>query len=548
MNTTQLTIFATALGLGATLFANHVNNTCYSSDIENQRSCPLALLLPKPIPSEVEINQLREEKARLDAEKKTIQTQMMALQKTISDLKQGENEKNALRKQLDEMQRQLSKSQQTEVERAALRQQVTTLQQKLTEMHVTPPQLPKPPPADISVSLPLTVQGKVDFEAIFSPLPPVRDSFEKKEEFATRLKQFEQYQSHLVEELNQVATQHDLRVQAGIAQLEKQNYNVDKAEFVVQLTWADWIGQRFVLDDVARVAVVRDVAKSLFEEGPQKPVFVTLQTKGAQKTIANSFLIGLGKEINLLMTPPKVADSFRDKLKDGSWGPELVWIPSGTFPMGSTQGSEDEKPVHVVTLKSFALGKYEVTFDEYDQFCEATEREKPSDAGWGRGKRPVINVTWDDAKAYTKWLSEQTGKDYRLPTESQWEYACRAGNVGKYTFGDDVNQLGNYGWYDKNSEEKTHPVGEKKPNAFGLYDMHGNVWEWLEDVWHSNYEGAPNDGTFWGSTWVSGGESNKHLLHGGSSLVNDDELRCANRHATELTEQMNYLGFRLSRM
>jgi len=540
MNTTQLTIFATALGLGATLFANHVNNTCYSSDIENQRSCPITLLLPKPIPSEVEINKLREEKARLDAEKKTIQTQMMALQKTISDLKQGENEKTALRKQLDEMQRQLSKSQQTEVERAVLRQQVATLQQKLTEMHVTPPQLPKPPPADISISLPLTVQGKVDFEAIFSPLPPVRDSFETKEEFATRLKQFEQYQSQLVEMLNQTAAQHDLRVQAGIAQLEKQNYNVDKAEFVVQLTWADWIGQRFVLDGAARVAVVRDVAKSLFEEGQQKPVFVTLQAKGSQKTIANSFLVGLGQEINLLMTPPKVADSFRDKLKDGSRGPELVWIPSGTFQMGNNE-IEDEKPVHPVTVKSFALGKYEVTFDEYDKFCEATAREKPSDEGWGRGKRPVINVTWDDAKAYTKWLSDQTGKNYRLPTESQWEYACRAGNAGKYAFGDDANQLGNYGWYDKNSEEKTHPVGEKKPNAFGLYDMHGNVWEWLEDVWHTNYEGAPSDG----SAWTSGGDS-KNLLRGGSWINPDNDSRCTYRFRNDLTDGNYYRGLRVS--
>jgi len=540
MNTIQLTIFATALGLGATLFANHVNNTCYSSDIENQRSCPITLLLPKPIPSEVEINKLREEKARLDAEKKTIQTQMMALQKTISDLKQGENEKTALRKQLDEMQRQLSKSQQTEVERAVLRQQVATLQQKLTEMHVTPPQLPKPPPADISISLPLTVQGKVDFEAIFSPLPPVRDSFETKEEFATRLKQFEQYQSQLVEMLNQTAAQHDLRVQAGIAQLEKQNYNVDKAEFVVQLTWADWIGQRFVLDGAARVAVVRDVAKSLFEEGQQKPVFVKLQTKGAQKTIANSFLVGLGQEINLLMTPPKVADSFRDKLKDGSRGPELVWIPSGTFQMGNNE-IEDEKPVHPVTVKSFALGKYEVTFDEYDKFCEATAREKPSDEGWGRGKRPVINVTWDDAKAYTKWLSDQTGKNYRLPTESQWEYACRAGNAGKYAFGDDANQLGNYGWYDKNSEEKTHPVGEKKPNAFGLYDMHGNVWEWLEDVWHTNYEGAPSDG----SAWISGGDS-KNLLRGGSWINSDNDSRCTYRFRNDLTDGNYYRGLRVS--
>jgi len=238
---------------------------------------------------------------------------------------------------------------------------------------------------------------------------------------------------------------------------------------------------------------------------------------------------------------PKAGQSFRDKLKDGSLGPEMVQIPGGTFQMGSSDGYDDEKPVHTVTVKSFAMGKYEVTLEEYDKFCEATKREKPSDLG--RGKRPVINVNWDDAKAYIKWLSEQTGKDYRLPTEAQWEYACRAGSVGKYSFGDDVNQLGNYGWYHGNSGGKTHPVGEKQANKFGLYDMHGNVWEWLEDVWHENYTGAPVDG----SAWVSGG-SNIHLLHGGSWAGNDDDLRCADRNSYAATAWGYFRGLRLSRV
>jgi len=240
---------------------------------------------------------------------------------------------------------------------------------------------------------------------------------------------------------------------------------------------------------------------------------------------------------------PKTDESFRDTLKDGSFGPEFVLIPGGTFQMGSNDGGSDEKPVHLVTVKSFAMGKYEVTFEEYDKFCEATGRSKPDDEGWGRGKRPVINVSWNDAKAYVQWLSEQTGKDYRLPSEAQWEYACRAGSAGKYSFGDDKSQLGNYGWYGKNSDSKTHPVGEKQPNKFGLYDMHGNVWEWLEDKWHDSYDGAPSDG----SAWISG-DSNFHLLRGSSWYFDDSLLRCALRYKIDSTGKSYYWGFRISKV
>jgi len=240
---------------------------------------------------------------------------------------------------------------------------------------------------------------------------------------------------------------------------------------------------------------------------------------------------------------PKAGESFRDTLKDGSLGPEFVHIPGGTFQMGSNDGNNDEKPVHTVTVKSFAMGKYEVTFEEYDKFCDATGRNKLDDNGWGRGKRPVINVSWNDAKAYVKWLSEQTGKDYRLPSEAQWEYACRAGSAGKYSFGDDMNQLGDYGWYGKNSDSKTHPVGEKQPNKFGLYDIHGNVWEWLEDVWHENYNGAPTDG----SAWISG-DSNSHLLRGGAWLNGNYGLHCAFRIGNNATSGFNNGGLRFSRV
>ncbi len=253
------------------------------------------------------------------------------------------------------------------------------------------------------------------------------------------------------------------------------------------------------------------------------------------------------QEIQVIEPPkPKAGDVFRDKLKDGSLGPEMVIVPAGKFNMGSNKGGEDsEKPIHEVTIAyDFSVGKYPVTFEEYDRFCEAIGREKPSDSSWGRGKRPVINVNWNDAKAYCQWLSEQTGKKYRLLTEAEWEYACRAGSTGKYCFGNDVNQLKNYGWYDNNSGSQTHPVGEKKPNAWGLYDMHGNVWEWCEDLWHSDYQGAPTDG----SAWVSGGTSDTHPLRGGSWYSYGAGLRCASRLGGFTTSGSFDGGLRLSRM
>jgi len=273
----------------------------------------------------------------------------------------------------------------------------------------------------------------------------------------------------------------------------------------------------------------------IFSHVPEVPKPQPIESKAvesSQDTLKNGSLVP--ERVPDVSKPqpiePKAVKSFRDTLKDGSLGPELVQIPGGTFQMGSNE-YDNEKPVHTVTVKSFAMGKYEVTFEEYDKFCEATGQSKPDDEGWGRGRRPVINVSWNDAKAYVKWLSEQTGKDYRLPTEAEWEYACRAGSVGKYSFGDDVSQLRNYGWYRGNSKGETHPVGEKQANKFGLYDMHGNVTEWIEDVYHVS------------------GNSNSHLRRCGSWNLNDYYLRCAYRgmNGTESWRDDGG-GFRFSRV
>jgi formylglycine-generating enzyme required for sulfatase activity len=183
--------------------------------------------------------------------------------------------------------------------------------------------------------------------------------------------------------------------------------------------------------------------------------------------------------------------------------------------------------------------------NEYNIHTGSNNWYKKAGMSENNKNHPITGVSWNDAKAYGVWLSKKTGKDYRLPTEAQWEYACRAGSTGKYSFENDASQLGNYGWYKENSGKTTHPVGGKKPNAWGLYDMHGNVWEWLEDTWHSDYNGAPVDG----SAWMAGGEQQWHLIRGGSWGGRDDhEMRCAFRFRIDTTGRSSGGGFRLSKV
>jgi formylglycine-generating enzyme required for sulfatase activity len=156
----------------------------------------------------------------------------------------------------------------------------------------------------------------------------------------------------------------------------------------------------------------------------------------------------------------------------------MVWIPAGTFEMGSNDGDSDEKPVHAVTLDGFWIGKYEVTQRQY----EAMMGNNPSH--FKGPDRPVEQVSWNDAMEFCRKLSQATGKTYTLPTEAQWEYACRAGSKSNW---DEENRLGDYAWYERNSGNKTHDVGGKSPNQWGLYDMHGNVWEWCADWFEGIY-------------------------------------------------------------
>ena len=225
--------------------------------------------------------------------------------------------------------------------------------------------------------------------------------------------------------------------------------------------------------------------------------------------------------------------------------PEMVTVPAGRFRQGDTYGTSYGQPVREVAIAAFSIGKYEVTFEEYDRFAISTGRRLPGDQGWGRGRRPVINVSWEDAVAYAKWLSKATGKRYRLPTESEWEYAARSGGRNESWSGtSDPKQLAEYAVFVGNSQNRTAVVGGKKPNGLGLHDMTGNVWEWVEDCAHGDYRDAPADGSAW--LISSGGDCGVRVIRGGSWADTPEFLRDFYRDRDNTGDRSNGLGFRLA--
>ncbi|MCP4699889.1 MAG: SUMF1/EgtB/PvdO family nonheme iron enzyme [Gammaproteobacteria bacterium] len=260
-----------------------------------------------------------------------------------------------------------------------------------------------------------------------------------------------------------------------------------------------------------------------------------------------------------------IAASFRDPLKSGGKGPEMVSLENTLlkFKMGGEE-YDNEKPVHEVVLSPFSAGKYPVTAGEFKRFVEEEGYKTEAETGdgawvWGQGNpknkknaswqnpyfeqtkdNPAVCISWNDAQAYCQWLNGQSGEDYRLLTEAEWEYACRAGNEGAWCFGDDEKQLGDYAWYNENSNNKTHPVGEKNANAFGLCDMHGNVWEWCQD-WYSSYsQDTVSD--------PAGADSGTdRVLRGGPWYNDGRSTRSANRSRNRPGSRDVRIGFRLAR-
>ena len=231
----------------------------------------------------------------------------------------------------------------------------------------------------------------------------------------------------------------------------------------------------------------------------------------------------------------------------------MVTLPRGRFMMGSPETevgrSDDEGPQHVVSIDYvFAIGMYPITFAQWDAAISmGAKLYRPSDMDWGRGDRPVINVSWQDIQQYLNWLNTRLGlmgqKDaYRLPSEAEWEYASRAGMQTSYSFGDDASELGLYAWYRDNSQGKTQPVGQKRPNGFGLYDMHGNVWDWMQDQYSNDYTGAPLNGSA-----REFSENPSRVLRGGSWVSLPQNLRSAYRDGNAPSNRSDSLGFRVAR-
>ncbi|MCG6940810.1 MAG: SUMF1/EgtB/PvdO family nonheme iron enzyme [Thiohalocapsa sp.] len=236
--------------------------------------------------------------------------------------------------------------------------------------------------------------------------------------------------------------------------------------------------------------------------------------------------------------------------------PEMITISQESgHPMRFVMGLDSSKaswlgPGHEVRIAhAYRIGRDEVTFAEYDRFALATWRKLPDDKGWGRGDRPVINVSWQDAEAYTDWLSGKTGKRYRLPKEAEWEHAARGGTNTAYWWGDDVHE-GDSVWADCDGcgspwdLRQTAPVGSFQANAFGLRDTAGNVWEWVEDCWHGNYAGAPNDGSAWGEP--DDADCRQRVMRGGYWGGKPDLLRSAFRFRGNAASRTASVGFRVA--
>ncbi len=284
--------------------------------------------------------------------------------------------------------------------------------------------------------------------------------------------------------------------------------------------------------------------------------YLTGEQAEALKAVGGEVKVAVG--LPAKPKPQKKGWDAGDVFRDCEGCPEMVVVPAGEYMMGSPEWEanrgKDEGPRHRVRIRRvFAAGKHEVTFEEWDA-CVAEggcRGYRPGDAGWGRGRRPVIRVSWEDAKAYVGWLSEKTGKEYRLLTEAEWEYVARAGTTGPFHTGSTItteqaNYDGNY-TYGSGSKgryrERTVSVGTFPANGFGLHDVHGNVREWVEDCWHGDYEGAPTDG----SAWVSGGSCSKRVLRGGSWFSFPRFLRSAYRDWITAGFRLRHGGFRIAR-
>jgi formylglycine-generating enzyme required for sulfatase activity len=248
----------------------------------------------------------------------------------------------------------------------------------------------------------------------------------------------------------------------------------------------------------------------------------------------NSALKGLSASV---LTPGTV-------WKEPSTGMEFVYVPGGEFVMGDLfgDGNDDEKPAHTVIVSGFWLGRYPVTCEEYNLFCRETGHKRPDDRGWGEGRKPAVRIDWHDADEFVRWLSWKTGMKFRLPTEAEWEYAARSGGKRERWAGtNNERDLQEYAWFSDNSSDRPQVVGLKRPNGLGLYDMSGNVWEWVSDYYDKDYyKTSPMENP-------RGPESGKYrVLRGGCFLYDAKLIRTTERLMGEESTLCYGKGFRVA--
>ncbi|MHC4267695.1 MAG: SUMF1/EgtB/PvdO family nonheme iron enzyme [Planctomycetota bacterium] len=366
------------------------------------------------------------------------------------------------------------------------------------------------------------------FPALQDIFKITRDAFDSEIEFR-------KHQQEAVNTFNNIVEQHNPDYQAATATLSIEGYNSKSGKLPLSINWKCLTKQ---LDREGYIVVPGDKAKALLKEGKQKPIYVYLDIIENALTISKIGMIGLKEEMVVSFWPDGTVKY--DPLSDM----KFVWIRGRSFTMGSSNTDGDsqgsEKPAHEVFINGFWMGKYEVTQAQWEQIMGQNDLKSNSEqSAQVTSKYPVMTF---NEEFLVKLNESAEGDIYRLPSEAEWEYAAMAGSSGKYCFGDDTNKLEEYAWYSKNSGGTIHPVGQLKPNRWGLYDMHGNVSELCEDAWHPNYDNAPIDGSVW-----NGGHESKKVVRGGGIEDPPVFLRSRSRGVSDSGNDHQSGGFRLIR-
>jgi formylglycine-generating enzyme required for sulfatase activity len=301
-----------------------------------------------------------------------------------------------------------------------------------------------------------------------------------------------------------------------------------------------------VLDSVEIIARLKTpVTMNNNTTAPTRPTATTPPPKEVTQTQAPV----VESQPKVQHDPPRALEVYQDNLARGGLGPVMIKLSDGAFTMGARASSpyQDELPPHEVRIQGFSIGRFEITFEEFDLFAESTGLALPKDRGWGRGKQPVINVTWEESVDYTKWLSQQTGHQYRLPSEREWEYAASAGKDTLYWWGNELGRnRGNCAVCGSQWDNvQPAPVGSFQPNPLGLNDTIGNVLEWTVDCARPNYLNAPTTGNLW-----QGGDEDcsRRMARSGSFRSYENALRTTKRNNYSPRTRLDNLGFRVVRV